>query len=102
METSNDITKSTIKITSPKTGKKITVGKSRYRDLMKEGYTEDYLLGLTTNNMTEINLPEDVLFNIIINSTFDSLLSLYNTNKLYKKILDDQHTLNILYDKYYL
>ena len=119
----------TVKIISPKTGKKITVGKGAYNKLLTEGYTEQALLALiptiqkvkspitqrmitvggkTYKNLQqqgyfdikEQNLPDDILYNIIINTDPYDLISLYNTNKQYKKILDDKNTLNDLYEKY--
>ena len=47
-------------------------------------------------------ITDDTIFDIITKLEPYDLISLYQTNKLYRKMLEKQNTLNMLYDKYLL
>ncbi len=47
-----------------------------------------------------INLPEDIIYNLILQSDPLTLMSLYETNPIYKKTLNNYNTLEALYEKY--
>lgn len=68
-----------VKIKSPKSGYKITVGKGEYKKLLKDGYTEAQLLKIETK---EIVLPEDMINIIIKDLDFKSYVEYCKTNKL--------------------
>ena len=71
-----------IKVHSPETRREITVGKATYKKLLKQGYTQDYLLSLKgkpTYQETYINT--DMWFNILLNSNIDDVASSCVTNK---------------------
>lgn len=80
------------KVKSPKTGKLISINGQTYKKLQKEGYF--------SKNMVE--LPEEAILNLILNTNPYDLISLYNTNKVYNKLLNDLHTIELLYNKYNL
>ncbi len=79
---------SVVKIKSPKSGYKITVGKGEYKRLIKEGYTQEQLLKIEG----EIVLPEDMINIIIKDLDFKSYVEYCKTNKLINSVCQKTFT----------
>ena len=100
------------KIKSPKTNRQISIGGSTYKNLLRDGYTDDFLLGNETKKINNVFLPSDPYFHIFNMSmthhffddklNINDLISLYRTNKSYQRLLNDQNILNHLSQQYHL
>lgn len=72
-----------MKIISPKTNRKITVGKGEYNKLLQDGYTIDELL-IPVNN-------QDIFYNIMLNSDIKDINSLCRTNNLANQLCNSNY-----------
>ncbi len=84
-----------LKIKSPKTGRMITVGKGEYNKLLTQ-YTENYLLSLGDVKIQPQELPEDVIYSIIMQSDIEEIINLYDINNTYRTVLNKPHVLKEL------
>ena len=47
-----------------------------------------------------MNLPDDIIYTIVLNANIDDIMNLYNTNHQYKNVLNQPHVLSELSLKY--
>jgi hypothetical protein len=67
-----------VKIKSPVTNKKITVGKDKYKKLLKQGYTDEQLLNIQAN---DLQLNNDIMYEIMLNAPIDTMNHLCLSNQ---------------------
>ncbi len=105
------------KIKSPKTNRPIYIYGDAYNQLIKNGYTEDYLLSLPKINVTkplsikdpfstgpkhtksanknknneEQSFTADMLFQIALNLNYFNIIDLCHVNKNYSQLCSNQH-----------